>query len=190
MNESEKQRIRRELSARRLELGAEQAEAAARSAAARLLEREEIRASAAVGIYWAHRGEISTAEIFQGLSAAGKEVFLPRIDPADDRLVFAAFENEEDLVPGRFGVLEPKSPIQREIRDLPALLVPGLAFDLAGGRIGWGRGYYDRVLRGYRGFRLALAYDFQVLAALPREAHDEGVQVLVTEARSIEAIQA
>ncbi len=186
MTDSEKQRLRRELSARRLGLSAEQAEAAGRAAAGHLLKREEIRSSPAVGIYWAHRGELPTAAVFAGLRAAGKKVFLPRVEPRGDRLVFAAFESEAELVAGAFGVLEPKESAVFEAQDIPALVLPGLAFDLAGGRIGWGRGYYDRVLRGYSGFRLALAYEFQVLAALPREAHDEEIQVLVTEARSIE----
>lgn len=186
MQLSEKQRLRRELSARRLSLGRDEAEAAAKAAAQNLLKLEAIDASPAVGIYWAHQGELSTAALFRGLRKAGKEVFLPRIEPQEDRLVFASFESEADLAPGAFGVLEPRGPSFREARDLPALVIPGLAFDLAGSRIGWGKGYYDRVLRGYPGHRVGYAYDFQVMEALPRELHDEEVQVLVTEARSIE----
>ncbi|HEX5033315.1 MAG TPA: 5-formyltetrahydrofolate cyclo-ligase [bacterium] len=184
--ESEKHRIRRELSARRLGLSPEEAAAAGRSAAEHLLGREEIRSAPAVGIYWAHRGELSTAELFRGLKVAGKKIFLPRVEAKGGRLVFAAFESEGDLEPGPFGVLEPRGGNTLEAGDLPALVLPGLAFDLAGGRIGWGQGYYDRILRGYTGCRLGLAYEFQVFAALPREAHDEGIHVLVTEARSIE----
>ncbi|HKX12126.1 MAG TPA: 5-formyltetrahydrofolate cyclo-ligase, partial [bacterium] len=160
--------------------------AAGRAAAEHLLKRREIQVSPAVGIYWAHRGELPTAAVVEGLRAAGKKVYLPRVEPAGDRLVFAAFEGEAELIPGAFGVLEPKAAASLEARELPALVLPGLAFDLSGGRIGWGKGFYDRILRGYPGFRLALAYEFQILAALPREAHDEEVQVLVTEARSIE----
>ncbi|HKY64024.1 MAG TPA: 5-formyltetrahydrofolate cyclo-ligase [bacterium] len=190
MDRSEKQRIRRELSARRLGLSPEEAAAAGRSAAEHLLEREEIRAAPAVGIYWAHRGELPTEALFRGLKAAGKKIFLPRIEAKGDRLVFAPFESEGELEPGPFGVLEPRGGATLEAGDLPVLVLPGLAFDLAGGRIGWGQGYYDRVLRGYSGCRLALAYEFQVLAALPREAHDEAIHILVTEARSIEVRRA
>jgi len=186
MQPEDKQRLRRELSARRLSVGAEEAEAAAAAAAARLLGRREIQASPAVGIYWAHGGEMSTAALYRGLRAAGKDVFLPRVESEGKRLVFAPFESEETLQPGPFGVLEPVASNFREARELPALVLPGLVFDTAGGRIGWGQGYYDRTLRDYPGYRLGLAYDFQVLDALPREAHDEAIQVLVTEARSIE----
>lgn len=182
MQVSEKQSLRRELSERRLGMSVADAEAAAQAAAAHLLGLEEVAGSSALGIYWPHRGELSTEPLFEALRRAGKEVFLPRIDPVGDRLLFSPLDDESELVAGPFGVLEPRGDSHCEAADLPALVIPGLAFDRSGGRLGWGKGYYDRALRNYSGHRLGYAFEFQIVETLPCEEHDEGVEVLVTEA--------
>ena len=93
-----------------------------------------------------------------------------------------------DLAVGQFGILEPKPGIsQLAARDpIDVALVPGLAFDETGNRLGRGMGYFDRLLPGIGGTKIALAYDFQILKGIPAEAHDACVDFIVTEIRVVE----
>ena len=78
----------------------------------------------------------------------------------------------------------PAIPLDR----LGTILIPGVAFDLQGARLGMGKGYYDRTLRGFRGKRWALAYDFQVISQVPTDERDEAVDCIFTEVRTIEIL--
>ena len=73
----------------------------------------------------------------------------------------------------------------RDVNSLDALVVPGVAFDLSGGRMGMGGAYYKELLKSFRGHRIALAYDFQVVSKLPMAVGDHDVDWIVTEKRLI-----
>jgi 5-formyltetrahydrofolate cyclo-ligase len=73
----------------------------------------------------------------------------------------------------------------RHLNTLDVILVPGVAFDLHGGRLGFGKGYYDDCLLGFRGKRIALAYDFQVVTELPMSTRGQKVDWIVTESRVV-----
>jgi 5-formyltetrahydrofolate cyclo-ligase len=112
----------------------------------------------------------------------GKAVLWPRLRP-DGGLEFAPCERVEELVAGRYGVREPPlaTPAVSSGPDV-LLLVPGLAFDAAGGRLGRGGGAWDRALLEARGaFAFGVGYEFQVVNTVPREAHDRSVDALLTE---------
>jgi 5-formyltetrahydrofolate cyclo-ligase len=83
--------------------------------------------------------------------------------------------------------LEPKPEAVRPVANdhIDVALVPGLAFDETGNRLGRGMGYFDRILQDLRGVKIALAYDFQVLSEVPTEAHDTPMDFIVTEKRLI-----
>lgn len=90
----------------------------------------------------------------------------------------------DDLRPGRFGILEPAPhcpvfPVKR----LDLALVPGLGFSLAGGRLGRGKGYYDRLLAGVSGLKCGVAFDCQIAADLPMEPHDVRLNCILTPKR-------
>lgn len=111
-------------------------------------------------------------------------VYFPRVRQAPPvGLEFVAVAKPQDMQPGPFGVLEPPADLPAvPLAQIPLLLVPGVVFDRQGHRIGWGQGYYDRILRGYSGVRVGFAYEFQVLEEIPYEPWDEAVDFLVTEA--------
>jgi len=93
---------------------------------------------------------------------------------------------ETDIAPGRFGVSEPQTgcaeiPLDR----FDLVLVPGVAFDLNGNRLGRGRGFYDRILSAASGVKCGVAYDFQLLETIPTEPHDAQVNFIVTPARCV-----
>jgi 5-formyltetrahydrofolate cyclo-ligase len=91
-----------------------------------------------------------------------------------------------DIVIGKFGVREPAStcePIALDQFDL--VLVPGMAFDLGGHRLGRGRGFYDRILSAASGVKCGVAYDFQLVEAIPTEPHDAPVNFVLTPSRCV-----
>ena len=110
-----------------------------------------------------------------------KRVFLPRVNGS--RMDFYEISDITELSPGAFGIYEPdiegKEP---DYSKNGLLIMPGVAFDSLGNRIGFGGGFYDKYLsEGGRFLKIALAYDFQILENLPAEEHDEKTDIVVTE---------
>ncbi len=152
-------------------------------ALAELLERELPLQSPVIGLYSPIRMEvdlISHAGLFR---EKGLRIALPRI--CGDTLVFSEVKDNTDLLAGVFGILEPlpdAAPVARE--ELYIICVPGLAFDAGGGRLGYGRGYYDHYLQHAGGGRapvlIGVGYDFQLLESIPMEAHDRRLDYVIT----------
>jgi 5-formyltetrahydrofolate cyclo-ligase len=93
-----------------------------------------------------------------------------------------------EIVTGKFSVREPAATcveIQPDRFDL--ILVPGIAFDASGSRLGRGRGFYDRLLEKASGIKCGVAYDFQLLEKIPAEAHDAKVNFILTPTRCVRA---
>ena len=120
--------------------------------------------------------------------AAGKLVALPRFDPATKKYGAGQIRNPAgDLVPGQFGIQEPNNycpalPLNR----LDLILVPGVAFDLRGRRLGRGKGFYDQLLADVRGRTCGVAFDEQIVADIPVEPHDIPLNCILTPTRWIE----
>jgi 5-formyltetrahydrofolate cyclo-ligase len=141
--------------------------------------------------YVAARGELSPAGALAFVRDEGGTVALPRVCDTPPRLRFHALRPETRLVKGRFGLTEPPETAP-EIAPgtLAAMLVPGLAFDGAGRRVGFGGGYYDGVIDEARAGGAAIvgfAYDFQIVDVCPAGPDDRSVDLVVTEARIIRA---
>lgn len=125
--------------------------------------------------------EPDTLPLFEALWARGKKLLLPRCLPRwgmEARQV----EPPDRLVPGPYGIPEPPVDCPLEERDgIDLILVPGLAYDRAGNRLGQGGGYYDRYLADCRGITVALCRDALLLDRVPVEPHDRPVDVVLTE---------
>jgi 5-formyltetrahydrofolate cyclo-ligase len=187
-----KRTLRRELRAARDGLDAQQREALTVCAVDRVLGLpvfQDVEKLAVAG-YIAVGGEISPAAVLGFVAASGGIVALPRVSDTPPRLRFHAVAAGTSLRPGRYGIAEPPETAP-EIRasDLAAMIVPGLAFDAAGRRLGFGGGYYDGVIDDARAGGAAiigLAYDFQIVDRVPAGPGDRGVDVVVTDARIID----
>lgn len=116
--------------------------------------------------------------------AARKLVAFPRFNPASRDYTAAIAVSRAELVRGRFGVLEPGAgcPVV-PLNQLDLVLVPGVAFDLLGGRLGRGKGFYDRLLAQVRGHKCGVAYDVQIVPSVPVEPHDIRVDSILTPSR-------
>jgi hypothetical protein len=118
----------------------------------------------------------------------GKEVALPRFDRTTNTYLACQInELPKDLALGRFGIREPtKSCGEMRLNRLDFILVPGVAFDLHGRRLGRGKGYYDQILAAARGKTCGVAFDEQIVREVPVEPHDSDVNCILTPTRWIE----
>jgi 5-formyltetrahydrofolate cyclo-ligase len=186
-----KRRLRRAIGARRREVAPDEAEAAGRAAALRLLAEPRLAGAARVALYAALPDEVPTRPLFEALAARGVPRLLPRLAP-EGQLDFVPVEGWEELAPGRFGALEaPAAAAAVRLDPGDLVVLPGVAFDPAGHRLGRGGGHYDRtfpvprVAPGAREAELprlvGLAYEFQVVHRVPHDSHDRGMDAIVTE---------
>jgi 5-formyltetrahydrofolate cyclo-ligase len=173
---------------RRARLAMSKAEVRRRSALVveRLLALEAYGRASSVMAYLPVRNEVDATVVMTHCLNDGKVLVLPRMDYEANRIVaYRVIEPAEQLVLGRMGLIEP-DPARAELVAAEAIdlvAVPGLVFDRAGNRIGWGRGYYDAFLAslGRRARRVGLAYDFQVVDSIEHDGHDVPMDFIVTE---------
>jgi 5-formyltetrahydrofolate cyclo-ligase len=134
---------------------------------------------------YANKGtEVDTAAIADHARARGIAVVYPRV-VADDRILAFHAAAEGELVIGAFRLREPRADAPAiELGDITAFVIPGLAFDVAGGRTGWGMGHYDATLARAPGalLRIGLAFECQLVDRVPRDPHDIAMTHVVTEA--------
>ncbi len=151
----------------------------------RLLKNQELKKVKSIGLYAALKKEVYTEALFNLFTQQKVQVFFPRVKTKTE-LQWVKVQFIQDLQKGALGILEPKTGLSVEaINQIEALIIPGLAFDLQGQRLGKGFGYYDRALKNYSGLRIALAYDFQVFPEIPFEAHDEKMDIIITPSQEI-----
>jgi len=158
----------------------------------KLLDMDIYKQAATVMAYLDFRNEVKTGELVKSALAAGKRLAVPVTDVANKRLIPSLIENYPfDIAPGTWGIPEPKPGRIRPVDPLAIdlVVVPGVAFDIYGNRIGYGGGYYDRFLpRAKPGVvTLAPAYEFQVRDWIGRGKYDWPVDYIVTEERIIDA---
>ncbi len=129
-------------------------------------------------------GEPDLRPVLEEALAAGKRLALPRYEPAQRGYTFRLVGALSELRPGHFGILEPPPEAPRaELIRLDFWLVPGVAFDRGGRRLGRGKGYYDRLLAGVRAHKCGVAFDWQIVERVPAEPHDVCVDSLLTPTR-------
>ena len=152
--------------------------AAAGAIAGHLLEMQEVRRAATVAAYVSLSGEPGTGPLLEALTALRKRVILPVLMPDGD-LDWATYVGADGLLPASLGLLEPAGDRlgTEAVATADAVLVPGLAVDAAGVRLGRGGGSYDRALgRVPVGtFTCVLLYDGEVRVPVPVEPHDRPV---------------
>ncbi len=138
--------------------------------AARL--RERLVESRVVAAYWPLADEVDIRPLIAWLVAEGKTVLLPRVT-GETTMELRHYQSSDDLREGAFHILEPTGTVFADYPAIDVILVPGVAFDAAGRRLGRGRGYYDRFLPLLsQAHKLGVCFPFQRVAEVPAEAHD------------------
>jgi 5-formyltetrahydrofolate cyclo-ligase len=131
--------------------------------------------------------EVDVWPLLAEVLASGKIAALPRYDFANNDYVACRLHNlQSEIVPGQFGIREPRAgcpeiPLER----LGLILVPGVAFDLCGGRLGRGRGFYDRLLPEIHGIKCGVAFDEQIVNEVPAGTLDVRMDFILTPTRLV-----
>lgn len=147
----------------------------------------QLQSAHAILFYAPLADELDVWPLLEKLMKTSKVCALPSFD--DETRVYSARQVknlETDVFPGKFGVPEPLAmcaavPLDR----FDLVLVPGMAFDAAGRRLGRGKGFYDRILAQASGIKCGVAYDLQLLESIPTEAHDAKVDFIFTPSRAL-----
>jgi len=178
-----KRPIRDNLLAQRRHCSAESCVRLSLSIQWRFLADAAYRQAGSIGLYSPVLNEVQTELVACRCLADGKRLSYPRVK--GPLLEFIEVYGASDLAPGAYGILEPPGDRRVPYAELDLLVVPGVAFDLSGHRLGYGKGYYDRALAHCRPDleRVGFAYEFQVVEQLPAAAHDCRLTQLVTEQR-------
>lgn len=178
----EKARIRAEARAARAWLSESERRDGSALVAHTVLRLYDLDEMNTVAAYMATPEELDPYMIIDALRFRGLDLVLPRTDEPLDISMHRVVDDSH-LVAGPFGILEPKASAPMvEPEKIDVMLVPGIAFDVAGNRIGYGGGYYDKMLPRLRGdtVSIGLAFDEQIFEELPVEDHDTPVDVVVT----------
>lgn len=180
-----KAELRRQAMARRRTAHADRAAAAAAVLAETLPPAIDSRGKT-IAAYWPIGDEIDCRPAMERLAAAGLEVVLPVVAGQGQVLLFRVWKPEDQLEDGPFGTSHPATRAAVRIPDV--VLLPLVAFDQAGHRLGYGAGYYDRTLAALRGggddvLAVGLAYDEQEIDQVPADIHDQVMDAVVTDRR-------
>ena len=175
-----KHELRRMLKDRRRQLTPQEQKQAEAAVFSQLTGFEPLNIAQTVMAYIACRGELSLQTAIEHLLMEGKTLLLPRCDEPGI-MTARRVRSMKELVPGAYGLLEPA--IDSEIMPpacIDLVLAPGVAFDLDGGRLGQGGGYYDRFLERTQALRVGVCHDFALLDHVPQEAHDLLMDFILT----------
>ena len=189
---TQKTDIRREMRARRAALPADERARAAEAVCDMLAGDDALAAAVApprgrgaLAVYLASPLEIDLSQYIAGMLHLGATVVSPRWNGESYELARVASLSEKCLRRGPMGILEPAVADVVEPKDVAAWIVPGLAFTMDGRRLGYGGGWYDRLLAASRGdaVKIGVAHGFQIVDELPSEPHDVRMDRIVATAR-------
>jgi 5-formyltetrahydrofolate cyclo-ligase len=185
-----KSEIRRSTVARRDALSKKQRAEKSAAIMSRLFEFANFLESKIVLFYLSHKSEVDTEPMIHKALALEKIIALPLIDGEKREIIPLKIDNlDRDTQPGYRGIRE---PISRRCKQIPVqqvnlAIIPGIAFDERGGRIGYGTGFYDRFIPNLdiTTRKVALAFECQIVPQIPMEPHDRYTDIIITEKRIV-----
>jgi 5-formyltetrahydrofolate cyclo-ligase len=191
-----KRRLRKDFIKKRDSIHPEQKRIKEAAIEKRLFSLNEFREAGSILLYVSFRSEVNTMNYLEDVLSLGKTLILPRVDARHRSLRLFDVKNVAQLSPGYMGILEPgiENASEVSLGSVDLVIIPGTGFDTLGSRIGYGGGYYDRLL-SYESKQLAkvdkhivtiaLAFEEQISDNIPTEPHDIKVDMIVTEKRTI-----
>jgi len=178
-----KEEIRIETLRIRNQLGIEEIENKSSLIIKKLRELEEFKKADNIMTYISLKSEVNTKDfIREELELSNKKIIVPHME--NDKIEPSLLKDMNHLTKGKFKVLE---PLNKELTSkIDLILIPGVAFDIQGSRIGYGKGYYDEFLKNYLQVpKIALAFEEQITGLIKKEDHDVPVDIIITEERII-----
>lgn len=146
-----------------------------------LIRSDFYKKSKRIFIYVSYKNEVDTKEIIDYSLKNDKMIYVPKINVEDKTMKAVRIHSLNELSVNKYGILEPNI-VDKDCIDLDLIVLPGIAFDKVGNRIGYGGGYYDKYLAAleYKVDKVALAYGFQVIDNIEVEEHDIKVDYVIT----------
>ena len=181
-----KAELRKQMLAMRHALGPEERVRFSEAIGREVMSQAQFKGAATVMAYMTFGSEFVTQSLINTVLATSKTLVLPRVNRAENRLeLYEVRDLDRDLTSGPWGIPEPSAHVCRAIalHSIDFILVPGLGFSARGERLGYGRGFYDRLLvnRHGRTRLVAAAFSVQILESIPTDNHDIPVDMVVTE---------
>lgn len=179
-----KKALRRHIRALKRNYTKEQLSAMSRDICLQLLSSSWLNEADTILAYYPLPDEVDIREIIEALVSKGKTLLLPEV-VSDTEMVLRRYRSSADLKEGAFGILEPTGPLFTDYGSIDVALIPGMAFDADGNRLGRGKGYYDRFLDAVHGktstlpHLIGVCYPFQLLDAVPTDKYDYRVDMVV-----------
>ena len=174
--------------ARRQGLPVDEAMPASMAVQRSFMATAEYAAAEVIAIYSPVHNEVDTSELMKEALASSRVLLLPKV--GRDRLEFRRVSAAGELKKGAYGILEPTADCAlHAAAGVDLVVIPGVAFDLRGRRIGYGKGYYDKTLHQLegKGRLVGFCYDFQLVDEIAHEPHDVVMDMVVTERRVVRA---
>ena len=179
-----KKELRKQALAARFDLPIEERLAKSSRIERLLFALPEFRAARTVMFYASFRTEVETGPMIRRAIDEGKRVVLPKVK-GKELALYAIRDFDQDVAPGAWDIPEPVNGKPVDVRSVDIINMPGAVFDEGGNRLGYGAGFYDRLLADYHGATVALAFELQIVPEVPAAQHDVPVKRIVTEKRVI-----
>ena len=178
-----KKEIRKRVIDARLQLSAAFTGEASAEICSRIMQLPDYKNADVILAYYSTRNEVGLSVLLESAINEGKKVYLPKVISKTE-MCFYRYESFNDIAPGYFGIMEPVSSEKYDMKEKGLMIMPGVAFDNEGNRLGYGGGYYDRFLLHLEEGTLATvmaAYSMQRVDSIPTEATDIKPDKIISE---------
>lgn len=181
-----KEELRKEIKQKRRKLRKEEQRKKSKQIKEKLFSLKEYKEANTILFYVSYNGEVYTHDMIKE-ALENKIVVVPISNVDDKTLNLSILKHFNDLETGSYGILEPKKDFIKEINfdEIDIVIVPGVAFDINGNRMGHGKGYYDKLLEKTKVTTVGLCFEFQLFEKIPTDNHDKPVNIIITEKRTI-----
>ncbi len=178
-----KNKIRQELIEKRNRLSVYEVLKKSNEIISKLVDLQEFKKAKKLLCYISFDNEVYTHGFIKKY-VKEKDIAVPVVK--GNELILSYIREWGELETGTYGILEPREIRRANLNDIEIAIIPGIAFDKRGYRIGYGKGYFDRLLSRMNVLKIALAFDFQILDELPEEKHDIRMDLIITEKRILQ----
>lgn len=168
----EKQELRKEIRSRKRQFTSQELREQSFPVVMRLLSHPRIKTAKTVMLYYSLPDEVDTHTLVDSLLVSGKQILLPRVT-GEGTMELRRYTGPADLAIGAYNIMEPTGELFDDYAAIDLAVIPGVAFDREGNRMGRGKGYYDRLLPKLRStYKIGICLPFQFMESIPTDEHD------------------
>lgn len=168
----EKQELRKEIRSRKRQFTSQELRKQSFPVVMRLLSHPRIKAAKTIMLYYSLPDEVDTHTLVDSLLVSGKQILLPRVT-GEGTMELRRYTGPTDLALGAYNIMEPTGELFDDYAAIDLAVIPGVAFDREGNRMGRGKGYYDRLLPKLRStYKIGICLPFQLVEQIPTDEHD------------------